>query len=222
LIDLPEDLLTGFDESNLINPQKESLKSSNEEDDDALLNDLLGNEDATEFEKQWESVFGEFKQASDVENEVKSSLSLENLLLIDGDEAKKQTSPLEEENMRIESKNITNSGYLPSQLLDMMQTAGDQQANLHQTTNINSIQSSYSNLPPFFGMQPPNYSESSKSRSNFPQSSQPLPTKADKNPSSKSAWYDLFAELDPLQNPDALGKVKDSDKIRRATDGGSC
>jgi len=219
---LPEDLLTGFDESNLINPQKESIKSSNEEDDDALLNDLLGNEDATEFEKQWESVFGEFKQASDVENEVKSSLSLENLLLIDGDEAKKQTSPLEEENMRIESKNITNSGYLPSQLLDMMQTAGDQQANLHQTTNINSIQSSYSNLPPFFGMQPPNYSESSKSRSNFPQSSQPLPTKADKNPSSKSAWYDLFAELDPLQNPDALGKVKDSDKIRRATDGGSC
>ena len=69
-------------------------------------------------------MFGEFKQASDVENEVKSSLSLENLLLIDGDEAKKQTSPLEEENMRIESKNITNSGYLPSQLLDMMQTAG--------------------------------------------------------------------------------------------------
>jgi len=222
LIDLPEDLLTGFDESNLINPQKESIKSSNEEDDDALLNDLLGNEDATEFEKQWESVFGEFKQASDVENEVKSSLSLENLLLIDGDEAKKQTSPLEEENMRIESKNITNSGYLPSQLLDMMQTAGDQQANLHQTTNINSIQSSYPNLPQFFGMQPPNYSESSKSRSNFPQSSQPLPTKADKNPSSKSAWYDLFAELDPLQNPDALGKVKDSDKARRATDGGSC
>ena len=47
MIDLPEDLLTGFDESNLINPQKESLKSSNEEDDDALLNDLLGNEDAT-------------------------------------------------------------------------------------------------------------------------------------------------------------------------------
>ena len=45
---------------------------------------------------------------------------------------------------------------------------------------------------------------------------------ADKNPSSKSAWYDLFAELDPLQNPDALGKVKDSDKARRATDGGSC
>lgn len=47
MIDLPEDLLTGFDESNLINPQKESIKSSNEEDDDALLNDLLGNEDAT-------------------------------------------------------------------------------------------------------------------------------------------------------------------------------
>ena len=34
----------------------------------------------------------------------------------------------------------------------------------------------------------------------------------------KSDWFNLFAELDPLQNPDSLGKKKDGDK----KDGGAC
>jgi len=34
-----------------------------------------------------------------------------------------------------------------------------------------------------------------------------------------SAWFNLFAELDPLQNPDALGKKKDGGK---KVEGGAC
>lgn len=29
-----------------------------------------------------------------------------------------------------------------------------------------------------------------------------------------SSWYDLFADLDPLQNPDAIGNKKDVEEER--------
>uniref|UniRef100_H2ZC35 AH domain-containing protein n=1 Tax=Ciona savignyi TaxID=51511 RepID=H2ZC35_CIOSA len=59
----------------------------------------------------------------------------------------------------------TTGGYLPSQLMDMMMTASQQQV-----------------------------------------------PKPHLKKGKMSAWYNLFAELDPLQNPDALGKKKDAEK----------
>lgn len=38
------------------------------------------------------------------------------------------------------------------------------------------------------------------------QSTNQKPTKTTTKPSDKSNWLNLFAELDPIQNPDAIGK----------------
>lgn len=34
-----------------------------------------------------------------------------------------------------------------------------------------------------------------------------VPSKADKNTPDKSIWFNLFADLDPLSNPDAIGRT---------------
>ena len=51
-------------------------------------------------------------------------------------------------------------------------------------------------------------SNNKTSTSNIPSSTNPKakPTMTDKSAADKSNWLDLFAELDPLQDPDAIGK----------------
>ncbi|XP_033955013.1 islet cell autoantigen 1-like isoform X1 [Pseudochaenichthys georgianus] len=78
------------------------------------------------------------------------------------------------------------TGFLPSQLLD------------------HSLSSTGWSTPPMFQapplQPPPDYS----------QSAQPAPSPA-ANGASKdmSAWFNLFADLDPLSNPDAIGRSPD-------------
>lgn len=82
------------------------------------------------------------------------------------------------------------TGFLPSQLLD------------------HSLSSTGWATPPMFQappMQPPASGQN--------QSVQPLPTAAS-NPApggsrDMSAWFNLFADLDPLSNPDAIGRSAD-------------
>uniref|UniRef100_F6SPY1 AH domain-containing protein n=1 Tax=Ciona intestinalis TaxID=7719 RepID=F6SPY1_CIOIN len=97
----------------------------------------------------------------------------------------------------------TGGGYLPSQLMDLMMT----EMMAHQPP---SYQSMFGTPTPLGNPQQINQSVQQV----------PKPQSKKDNKGNMSAWYNLFAELDPLQNPDALGKKKESGGEKET--GGSC
>ncbi|KAM9025036.1 islet cell autoantigen 1 isoform 1-T6 [Ara ararauna] len=96
----------------------------------------------------------------------------------------------------------TPSGYLPSQLLD--QNMNDLQSSLHGWA-ANSV--SQPSIP-----QPAQKPNSLNVNTN---KTPPLrePTK---NPKDLTAWFSLFADLDPLSNPDAVGKTDKEHELLNA------
>ncbi|KQK79198.1 islet cell autoantigen 1 [Amazona aestiva] len=96
----------------------------------------------------------------------------------------------------------TPSGYLPSQLLD--QNMNDLQSSLHGWA-ANSM--SQPSIP-----QPAQKPNSLNVNTN---KTPPLrePTK---NPKDLTAWFSLFADLDPLSNPDAVGKTDKEHELLNA------
>ncbi|XP_076822681.1 islet cell autoantigen 1-like isoform X2 [Clavelina lepadiformis] len=203
-------LLGGFNETSPQEPSKEDLD---------LLNDILGEEVGTgadDLKEQWQSVFGDFIQAPAAE-ETKPTEPEQSL----GDDLLKDLS----------SPPPSVSGYLPSQLLDLMAT--EQSPNMPNQLNLNVPQQPMGlSNPPVMGMgqmmgyQPPTYqsmfggptpSQQAAQDKSAPKPMQVPSRKAD-GKGGMSAWYNLFAELDPLQNPDALGKKKDE----KSKDGGAC
>ncbi|OCT75714.1 hypothetical protein XELAEV_18030901mg [Xenopus laevis] len=100
-----------------------------------------------------------------------------------------------------EQRADSSSGFLPSQLLD--QDMNDLLSSVQGWT-ANSGTSSCQAAPPANSSNP---------------STNKAPAKdVSKNPGSKdlSAWYNLFADLDPLSNPDAVGKTDKEHELLNA------
>lgn len=160
-----------------------------DKDDLAFLNEILSssteniptNETENSFTHQWQTTFG----ASSSEKSVIES-ELESLL----DDMHNSGSTAE--------SNIPN--FLPSQLLEM--TSGFSDLDLSSAALIPVQQSQKSDNTSN------NIASNSKSTSN---SKQKLPSTGATKKGKKdiSAWFNLFADLDPLSNPDAVGKKTD-------------
>ncbi|KAG8443084.1 hypothetical protein GDO86_011778 [Hymenochirus boettgeri] len=92
----------------------------------------------------------------------------------------------------------SSSGFLPSQLLDL--DRNDLLSSLHGWTanNGNPLTSETASLP-------------SNLHSNTNRT-----TDGSKHPKDLSAWYNLFADLDPLSNPDAVGKTDKEHELLNA------
>uniref|UniRef100_A0A8C4WXA6 AH domain-containing protein n=1 Tax=Eptatretus burgeri TaxID=7764 RepID=A0A8C4WXA6_EPTBU len=87
-------------------------------------------------------------------------------------------------------------GFLPSQLLE-----------------TNQFQFSW-------GTQPSSQVSSAQQTQSAPSSSTPghemPPSKGSTTPKNMSAWFDLFADLDPLSNPDAVGQPNNDQDLLKA------
>ncbi|XP_072707587.1 islet cell autoantigen 1 isoform X3 [Ciconia boyciana] len=95
----------------------------------------------------------------------------------------------------------TPSGFLPSQLLD--QNMNDLQSSLHGWA-ANSV--SLPSIP-----QPAQKPNSLNVNANKTPVKEPT-----RNPKDLTAWFSLFADLDPLSNPDAVGKTDKEHELLNA------
>uniref|UniRef100_A0A8C2TM47 Islet cell autoantigen 1 n=1 Tax=Coturnix japonica TaxID=93934 RepID=A0A8C2TM47_COTJA len=96
----------------------------------------------------------------------------------------------------------TPSGYLPSQLLD--QNMNDLQSSLHGwAANSGS---------PLSIPQPAQKPNSLNVNAN----KTPMKGEPTRNPKDLTAWFSLFADLDPLSNPDAVGKTDKEHELLNA------
>ncbi|XP_006170683.1 islet cell autoantigen 1 isoform X2 [Tupaia chinensis] len=93
----------------------------------------------------------------------------------------------------------TGSGFLPSQLLD--QNMKDLQASLQGWSESNV------NPPPSPWPAP---------KTNSPNDNSPAVKEPAKAASDLTAWFSLFADLDPLSNPDAIGKTDKEHELLNA------
>ena len=86
--------------------------------------------------------------------------------------------------------------------IDKMKKDGDEAASLFPDDDILQIQSS----------EPIDKKLSSIERTTSSEIQSPSSLTAQSNKKDMSQWFSLFADLDPLANPDAIGKsTKDSD-----------
>ncbi|KAJ7415405.1 Islet cell autoantigen 1 [Willisornis vidua] len=95
------------------------------------------------------------------------------------------------------------SGYLPSQLLD--QNMNDLQSSLHGWA-ANSVSPPSSSIP--HPAQKPHSLNVNDNKTPVKEST--------KNPKDLTAWFSLFADLDPLSNPDAVGKTDKEHELLNA------
>ncbi|XP_009284633.1 PREDICTED: LOW QUALITY PROTEIN: islet cell autoantigen 1 [Aptenodytes forsteri] len=99
----------------------------------------------------------------------------------------------------------TPSGFLPSQLLD--QNMNDLQSSLHGWA-ANSVS------PPAC---PPPIPQPAQKPNSLNVNANKTPVKdPTKNPKDLTAWFSLFADLDPLSNPDAVGKTDKEHELLNA------
>ncbi|KAK2536348.1 Ica1 [Columba guinea] len=95
----------------------------------------------------------------------------------------------------------TPSGYLPSQLLDQ---------------NMNDLQSSLHGWAAN-GVSPPSIPQPAQKPNSPNVNTNKTPVKEPtKNPKDLTAWFSLFADLDPLSNPDAVGKTDKEHELLNA------
>ncbi|XP_066847856.1 islet cell autoantigen 1 isoform X2 [Anser cygnoides] len=96
----------------------------------------------------------------------------------------------------------TPSGYLPSQLLDQ---------------NMNDLQSSLHGWAANSGSPPSIPQPAQKPNSlNVNANKTPMKGEPTRNPKDLTAWFSLFADLDPLSNPDAVGKTDKEHELLNA------
>ncbi|KAM5157329.1 islet cell autoantigen 1 isoform 2-T3 [Mantella aurantiaca] len=114
------------------------------------------------------------------------------------------SQPLSPAGQELEPRAEPQSGFLPSQLLD--QNLSGLQSSLYDWTALSGAISS-TPLP----------SSSAFSSTNFNQNSDTTPQKdVSKSTKDLSTWYNLFADLDPLSNPDAVGKTDKEHELLNA------
>ncbi|XP_067125563.1 islet cell autoantigen 1 [Centruroides vittatus] len=164
--------------------------NNNDKDDLAFLNNILSNssenipsnELENSFAHQWQTAFGASStEKSAIENELES-------LLDDMHKSGTTSEP-----------NIPN--FLPSQLLEM--TSGFSDMDLSSAALIPVQQSQKSDISNNLT------TSNSKPTSSTSKQKQPATAASKKGKKDISAWFNLFADLDPLSNPDAIGKKKD-------------
>ncbi|XP_049919241.1 islet cell autoantigen 1-like isoform X1 [Epinephelus moara] len=154
-----------------------------EQGDMAFLKDLLspGPGASDEFSKEWQDAFGLFDPPSVPPHGTGAASS--------GPAASSAPAASNAPAARRPSTPPSPTGFLPSQLLD------------------HSLSSTGWSTPPMF-QAPPLQPPPGQS-----QSAQPAPsTAANAAPGGSkdmSAWFNLFADLDPLSNPDAIGRSAD-------------
>ncbi|XP_014795777.1 PREDICTED: islet cell autoantigen 1 isoform X5 [Calidris pugnax] len=94
----------------------------------------------------------------------------------------------------------TPSGFLPSQLLDQ---------------NMNDLQSSLHGWAAD-GVSPASAPPPAQKPNNSPSATATPGKEPTKNPKDLTAWFSLFADLDPLSNPDAVGKTDKEHELLNA------
>lgn len=93
------------------------------------------------------------------------------------------------------------SGYLPSQLLD--QNMNDLQSSLHGWAASS--------------VSPPSIPQPAQKPHSLNVNDDKMPVKeSTKNPKDLTAWFSLFADLDPLSNPDAVGRTDKEHELLNA------
>ncbi|XP_042672929.1 islet cell autoantigen 1 isoform X1 [Centrocercus urophasianus] len=97
---------------------------------------------------------------------------------------------------------LTPSGYLPSQLLDQ---------------NMNDLQSSLHGWAANSG-SPPSIPQPAQKPNSLNVNANKTPVKGEptRNPKDRTAWFSIFADLDPLSNPDAVGKTDKEHELLNA------
>ncbi|XP_068091179.1 islet cell autoantigen 1 [Hyperolius riggenbachi] len=98
------------------------------------------------------------------------------------------------------------SGFLPSQLLD--QNLSSLQSSFYDWAAISGASSSSSLSPSTVPAQSPSHTTDNTNKT--PQKD------ALKSTKDLSTWYNLFADLDPLSNPDAVGKTDKEHELLNA------
>ncbi|XP_069697504.1 islet cell autoantigen 1 isoform X1 [Periplaneta americana] len=154
-------------------------------DDFTLLNEILSSADAagqnTGFGPQWEAVFG---TPSESTRETMVSTPQWEAVFGGGSE----NSNGDQETIAQDS-----TSFLPSQLLDQF-TA------LHTTPNTSG---DGANVPPGLTATP----QLQQQTSSVYKSPACTPARVSKDKDKRAAWFDLFADLDPLADPDAVGRT---------------
>ncbi|XP_052821922.1 islet cell autoantigen 1 isoform X5 [Octopus bimaculoides] len=159
-----------------------------DKDDISLLNEILNapSTEEDEFSREWQAVFGP--------NSLSSTLSF---------------TPVESD----QPNNV--AGFMPSSLLDRSSDIDKltlTEADSKITQELSRLNSEEINSSLLSTNQAPSSTPSSSVLQQAQSNSQPkqnkTKTKMDKKP-DMSAWFSLFADLDPLANPDAIGKKGD-------------
>ncbi|CAN9514380.1 unnamed protein product [Ophioblennius macclurei] len=161
----------------------------------------LGEENSTD--KSTEEADGAEKDSMALLNEILGGLSVD-----EGDFSREWTEVFGEAEeagwsaacgQPAESQPTEQNSFLPSQLLDQ---------------SLNNLQSSTSD---WAGILPESVAKATELPSGANQSP-PKPAGKDTSASSKdlSAWFNLFADLDPLSNPDAVGKSGTEHELHNA------
>lgn len=165
------------------------LKREDEDGDKgdmAFLKDLLspGPGSLDEFSQEWQDAFGifEFPGAT-------SALSSGTAAVEAASSSGRPETVVAAAEARPQSNSPSPTGFLPSHLLD------------------HSLSSTGWATPPMF-QAPPMQPPSGQSRSAQPPQSAAKPA-ASGSSRDMSAWFNLFADLDPLSNPDAIGRSAD-------------
>ncbi|KAJ9590214.1 hypothetical protein L9F63_016664, partial [Diploptera punctata] len=159
-------------------------------DDFSLLNEILSSADdpaqSTGFGPQWEAVFGNESSSA---GQMPESSPRWNAVF----GGKSEINSSEQGTIAQEST----SSFLPSQLLDQF-TA------LHATTIISESGSENPDIASLTA-SPKTQQQQILQVSNNPAASAPPHINKDKD--KRAAWFDLFADLDPLADPDAVGRT---------------
>lgn len=159
-----------------------------DKDDISLLNEILNapSTEEDEFSREWQAVFGP--------NSLSSTLSF---------------TPVESDQPN------SVAGFMPSSLLDRSSDIDKltlTEADSKITQELSRLNSEEINSSLLSTNQAPSSTPSSSVLQQAQSNSQPkqnkTKTKMDKKP-DMSAWFSLFADLDPLANPDAIGKKGD-------------
>uniref|UniRef100_A0A3Q1B8F7 AH domain-containing protein n=1 Tax=Amphiprion ocellaris TaxID=80972 RepID=A0A3Q1B8F7_AMPOC len=160
------------------------------------------NENENTRDKTREEVEGEEKDSMALLNEILGGLSVD-----DSDFSREWTEVFGEteegtsaaSGRPAESQQKENSFFLPSQLLDQ---------------SLNNLQSSVSD---WAGIIPQPVTQATEHSSGSNQNpSKPAVKDATGTSKDLSAWFNLFADLDPLSNPDAVGKADTQHELHNA------
>jgi len=105
-------------------------------------------------------------------------------------------------------------GYLPSDLMDSLLNMDPfgriDNANKQQDTSSSNAGSNNASRNPLSGLSMPSKA-SLKSLTSMGKSGKDKPAKGNND---QSAWFNLFSDLDPLANPDAIGQGKKKEDER--------